>query len=210
VEGAEQSGQPERAQLSWSVTLGAVARARLPWSFGRLLARPHSGGTVTLHEAAATGDLDALSRLLSASADPNAYDENDDTPLMVAALGGHVHAIELLLASGADPNLGTDGELRTPLMYAAGSGHVDVVQALLDGGAQFDTADDYGNTALHCAVEQGHPGVAALLLAAGADARVRDELGRTAREIAMEELGDDHEVMRILGGGTPGRGRTNA
>ena len=164
---------------------------------------------MTLRKAAATGDIDALGRLLGASADPNAYDENDDTPLMLAALGGHVRAVELLLASGADPNLGTDAEFRTPLMYAASRGHADAVQALLEGVARVETADDYGDTALHRAVERGHSVVVALLLAAGADAGVRDELGRTANEIAVEKLGRDHEVTRMLDGGYPGRGRTS-
>jgi hypothetical protein len=62
--------------------------------------------------------------LLSAGANPNARNEDGETPLMMAAFAGHLHGVEALLKSGADASnknvLGqTAGELAMNRGYRA-------------------------------------------------------------------------------------------
>lgn len=66
-----------------------------------------SGGilnTVPLNEAASTGDLELVNRLLSEGAFPDGKDETAITPLMEAAREGHSEIVERLLLAGAKVN----------------------------------------------------------------------------------------------------------
>jgi ankyrin repeat protein len=59
------------------------------------------------HIFAHEGQLDGLSILVTAGADPNKKDKYGMTPLHYAALGAHPDAIGILLKAGADPNATT-------------------------------------------------------------------------------------------------------
>lgn len=65
--------------------------------------------------------------LLDGGADPNAVDEDKDTPLHYACSSGNVEIISLLLAKGADPTA-ADGLGRTPAERSTGTS----VQRLLE------------------------------------------------------------------------------
>ncbi|KAJ5520410.1 hypothetical protein N7463_000863 [Penicillium fimorum] len=89
-------------------------------------------GTTPLGVATERNHKGIVKRLLTGSrrADPNARDENGQTPLFNAAFYGHIGVVELLLeAHGIDPHLGdTDG--KTPLEVASENGNQQVVEAL--------------------------------------------------------------------------------
>ncbi|KAJ4258844.1 hypothetical protein NW762_007931 [Fusarium torreyae] len=103
------------------------------------------GGTA-LHVLASADcywQVEALRYLLDHGADPNAVDEDDKTPLHIAAVGPQhedreyegfwrVMAVKILLDHGADPNLLDDEEL-SPLHMAAAA--PDVMRELLKRGA---------------------------------------------------------------------------
>ena len=60
-------------------------------------------GAVPLHFAAASGNVDAITALLDAGADPNAREPQwGQTPLMFAAAAGRTEAVSALVAGGAD------------------------------------------------------------------------------------------------------------
>ena len=60
-------------------------------------------GTTSLHEAAASGDLDTLKRELDRNPDAvNTPDENLWTPLHEAARGGDLSTVEFLVEHGAN------------------------------------------------------------------------------------------------------------
>ena len=102
-------------------------------------------GQAKLLEAAHSGDVQEVKRLLQAGVDPDVKDDRF-APWDV-----------------------------TPLMRAARAGHVAVVRALLDAGARVKARDKHfpgepaGYTALHYAVMKRHMEVARLLVDAGAD-----------------------------------------
>ena len=72
---------------------------------------------ISIHEAAANGNIEAVKQHIAAGADVNAKDNWGWTPLHYAALKGHKEIAELLIAKGADMN--AVGDLgRTPLDLA--------------------------------------------------------------------------------------------
>jgi ankyrin repeat protein/uncharacterized glyoxalase superfamily protein PhnB len=89
--------------------------------------------------ACATGDDEALRRLLAADPDlvragfPDAP-HHGWTGLHEAARRGHPDAVRLLLEHGADPNARESGDNTYPLHWAAAHAHLEIVRALLDAG----------------------------------------------------------------------------
>ncbi len=88
-----------------------------------------------LHEAARSGDMPALQRLVAAKADIDARDVSGRTALMLAVRGGHKSAVDALLAAGADPNA-ADAAGTTPLEAARAGGHSAIATALEQAGAR--------------------------------------------------------------------------
>ena len=59
---------------------------------------------ISIHEAAGTGNIEAVKRHLAAGTDVNAKGKYEETPLPHAASEGHKEIFELLIAKGADVN----------------------------------------------------------------------------------------------------------
>ncbi len=105
--------------------------------------------------------------------------DDDQSPLMVAALAGRTEMLRLLLARGADPDA-RDKFGGTALMTAAWKGQAEAISALLQRGARPDLQARNGMTALMFAVWENHPEGARRLLDHGARLELRDADGRTA------------------------------
>ena len=142
---------------------------------------------VSLHSAAAKGDLESVELLLDKSQNNakqswtvwafggvQAIDEQNSegkTALHCAALAGRDEVVTVLLDRGAQTDL-QDNSKRTALHCAALAGSDEVVTVLLDRGAQVDVLDDNGDTPLHCAACNDKVEVARLLLERGAQANM--------------------------------------
>ena len=153
-----------------------------------------------LHDSIARGKLADIPSLL-ATTDPNAVNDNGDTPLLLAARGNHLAAVKLLLALPAtDPNLGVDGI--TPLHAAAAEGHADVVAALLAAPhvpVNVNAQDELLDTALHVAVSGSRVAVVdALLEARGLDLSLRNADGQKAVDLAQHNKVAKAMYQRIL------------
>ena len=93
------------------------------------------GPSVSIKEAAAFGNIEAIKQHLAADADVNAKDRTGWTPLCEAAINGHKEIAELLLANGADVNAkDEDGE--TPLDAAIENEHTELADLLRKHGAK--------------------------------------------------------------------------
>lgn len=85
---------------------------------------------MSLFDAVLAGDREAVKSQLAAGADPNPFDDEGRTPIMVAARNGRADLVRLLLEAGADPEL-TDSIGESPLIMAAAHGHAEVCKLLL-------------------------------------------------------------------------------
>jgi len=84
---------------------------------------------MSLFDAVEAGDLARVQVLLDSGTDPNPFDVEGRTPLMVAAQSGREDLVQCLLAGGADPSL-TDRIGETALGKAAAHGHARIAALL--------------------------------------------------------------------------------
>jgi ankyrin repeat protein len=154
-----------------------------------------------LAQAVRRNDLQAVTRLLAAGADPNTRNWQGSPVLSVAIYRGYSGLARALLDAGADPNARRkDGT--TALMDAVGKEDAGMVTALLARGAEPNAKTGDGDTALlHAAMFSRTPIVRALL-EKGADVKAQDHMGRTALKWAANE-GSVEIVRLLLAGGAP-------
>jgi len=138
---------------------------------------------MSIHDAAQSGDIEAVKGFLAAGMDVNAIDENRGmTALVYAVDKGHKEIVEILISEGADVNVmvsndeGVDGF--TPLLFAVDKGHKEIVEILISDGADVNVmvSNDEGVdgfTSLFFAARSGHTEVAELLIANGAEVNVK-------------------------------------
>ncbi len=100
-----------------------------------LAIRNASVPSVTIHDAAWDGNLQAVRGQLRHGTDVNERDENGSTALHSAAVWGHTEIVRLLLEKGADVNA-TDGAGCTPLDWALDTSKQDTVVLLRQHGGQ--------------------------------------------------------------------------
>ena len=108
------------------------------------------GPSMSIHEAAGNGDIEAIKQHLAAGTDVDAKDGGGWTPLFYAAFSGRTEVAELLIAEGVDvnakDNLGT-------LRYAASGGHKETVELLIANGADvYAKGGGNGTTPLDMAI----------------------------------------------------------
>jgi len=133
------------------------------------------GPSVDIHEAARTGNIEAVKQHIAAGTDLNAKDRLGMTPLRWAARKGHLEIMELLIAKGAD--LHGKGLLHT----AAILGQEKAAELLIAKGVNVN-AKHGGVTPLHVAAEEGcdinndyksYKQVVELLISKGADVNAK-------------------------------------
>lgn len=132
-----------------------------------------------IHDAAKSGDLEKVQRLVIDGTDVNGRGINDETPLIVASLEGQGEIANYLLQRGADIAARNAGGL-SALHAAAYAGHRDIVALLLAKGADVnDATNRFGVTPLHVAAEENRLAVVELLLKQGADPSAVERNGYT-------------------------------
>ena len=152
-----------------------------------------------------------LSLLLRRGANPNASDDDGNTPLALSVKNLWPGSVKLLLAAGGDANAVADHRTssrfdfgsynrpdyaRVPLVHAA-VGNLEVLRTLLDAGANLFGATKAGQGVLHRAAwGAGSSEVVRFLLDAGVAVNGRDALGWTALHCAAAARRPD--VIRLL------------
>jgi len=181
----------------------------------------HSGGPPSagsLSEAAANGDVAAITAVVASNKDPaalarlvNAADGDGWTSVHFASYGGSAPALSLLLAAGGDPSKQDKGG-RAPLSLAALRGHLACAAALLkadkraNGMSLLDARDAHGMQATHKAAVAGQTQMLDLLLKLGADPDAAASDGSTPAHMAAYKGHVD--ALRALLVESPGKSKT--
>jgi ankyrin repeat protein len=114
-----------------------------------------------VHQAAVTGDADAVARLISVGEDVAAVDDALFTPLQLACQQGHVEAARVLLAVGAPVDT-RDSYGNTPLwraVLAFQGGDPKLIRMLLDAGADPDLKNNTDRSPRDVALTIDRPGI---------------------------------------------------
>ncbi len=144
-------------------------------------------GFTALHIAAEYHHPPVVKLLLESSANVNAINVWDQTPLHQAAWQAwHKDSAiaSILLDHGAAIDA-KDNHGWTPLLKAAQAGHTQFVALLISRGADLNAKCDCDKNALYLASENGHLQIVRLLLDAGADVNAK-AAGWTALRIAQQ------------------------
>ncbi|KGI76689.1 ankyrin repeat domain-containing protein [Oleiagrimonas soli] len=150
------------------------------WPLPRRALRPHD-----LPSAAASGDNEAVCKLLDLGFAVDSRDSQGASALLRAAGMGHTETARLLIEHGADLGLSARSGV-TALAAAANAGRSDMVALLIESGAQIDQPLPGKTTALMLAVARGHVDIAEQMLSAGADVHVHDVYGRSVLHPAAQ------------------------
>jgi hypothetical protein len=128
---------------------------------------------ISIHEAAALGNIEAVKQFLDSGTDVNAKDKTGGTPLHRAAYYGHKEIAELLISKGADVKAKNYGGY-TPLHYAPTK---EIVELLIAKGADVNAKTKRGDTPLDWAIKYKRTEIADLL---------RKHGGKTGEELKAE------------------------
>ena len=152
--------------------------------------------SISFHEAAMTGKLDAVNAYIKNESDIDVTNNDGHTPLMLAAYNGHTEIVEKLLKNGADIHR-TDNKSLTPLHFAASGPFPETVKLLLQQGADVNSVDGIENfTPLMYAASEGNTEVVKILLENGADPSMTDEDGDDAETFARQNK--HQEVVEMV------------
>ncbi len=157
-----------------------------------------------IFEAARTGDLETVSKLIHEGADVNALDKHGTPAIYYAAWHDKLDVLKLLLDSGADVNKAVDLELGsnsarsdwTALHGAATQYRREAIKLLLDYGSNINATSYSGRTPLFCAMDEMEEAeTAELLIRHGADVNLLPTYGtsllymaRMYQQPALEKL----------------------
>ena len=152
-------------------------------------------------EAAKSGDLLTIKRLITELPDINVKSNEGSTALLLASENGHKDVVQILLAKGAYINAERDTDNRTALILASERGFVDIVKVLLDNGADVNAKYNISLTALLNASFRGDINIVMLLLNKGADVNVHEYFTGDTPLMYATEKGYKDVVKALLDNG---------
>ncbi|XP_053303721.1 ankycorbin isoform X2 [Pleuronectes platessa] len=152
-------------------------------------------GRSALHAAAARGQTECLSVILSHGADLSITDAAGLNPLHLAAKHNHTECCKKLIQSKS-PTDAVDSSGKTALHHAAASGNIQTVQLLCELKCPINLKDADGFTSLLLAAKHAPAEVCCTLLDCGAEINVSDNSGRSALMLASES--NTASVVEVL------------
>jgi len=140
-------------------------------------------------EAAALGDVEALTRLLEEHpARANARSGDGWTPLHLAGFFGRREVAELLLTHGASLTAISGGAEKNTALHAALAGASDpaIIRAMVAHGADVNASAASAYTPLHVAASRGKAELVQFLVESGARIGARMDDGKTPADLARD------------------------
>jgi ankyrin repeat protein len=123
----------------------------------------------TFYNAAKSGNVESVKKLLRDGAQPDMKNGRSVTPLWIAASWGHKAIVELL-AQREDVNVNSLSVAgRPPIFWPSARGNEAIVSLLMAAGADPRFVDENGETAASIARKRGHERVVQILGRSGVD-----------------------------------------
>jgi ankyrin repeat protein len=158
-----------------------------------------------LLNAAKSGDVEGVKRLLAEGASVDARDTTGGTALVGAAYTKQLEMAKVLVSAGADVNVkdnsGQSAYLIATSEIGGDAAALQFLRLMLASGADLGSLDSYNGTGLIRAADRGYVEIVKELLAAGTDVNHINRLGWTALlEAVILGRGDANhtEVVRAL------------
>ncbi|KAE9414822.1 hypothetical protein Angca_007770 [Angiostrongylus cantonensis] len=148
-----------------------------------LVNHPDHNQMTAMHVVCNNGYIEVSKLLYEYGASIEVLNEEEETPLHLAAARGETVSVRQLLDWDKRLLLLRNEDADTPLHLAAKNGRAETMKVLLDAGADIEARNSLEHTALQCAVLAGHLGTVRQLLDKGA---------------AMENKDDKREVAYVL------------
>lgn len=164
-----------------------------------------------LINAAESGDIDQIKRLITNGANINEKDEDGWTPLIMAAEGGNKAVVELLISKGANVNAKNNYgatplhkvlDATRPATKPLDEARKAIAELLITKEANVNAKGFNNTTPLHLAAMRGEISLVKVLIAKGADVNAKTQKGRTAlflakytNQMAVVELLKNHRVQ---------------
>lgn len=164
-------------------------------------------GFSLLHWAAHENACDIAETLLKRGANPDARDQDETTPLMLAACAGYLEMSKLLLGAGCEVNA-RNRRNQTALSIAAEFNQGKMIELLIARGANVLHEDSHGQTIAKLACLNGSKTILESALRAGFPADYRDPDGRTCLMYAARD-GYSELVGILLKAGADANALTN-
>ncbi|MDQ7785136.1 MAG: ankyrin repeat domain-containing protein [Desulfomonilaceae bacterium] len=149
-----------------------------------------------LIEAAMSGDVVKVRRLVANGADVNYANRLGVTPLMVAAQWNRPNIVSFLLSKHADVETKENSSGCNALIFACVSGNSDIVGLILAHGAHVNSTNRDGRTALMTASFRGAIAVVKVLLSHGAHIDAVDRFGATP--LTEASMAGHRDVVTLL------------
>ncbi|KZS01165.1 Notch-regulated ankyrin repeat-containing protein, partial [Daphnia magna] len=127
----------------------------------------NADGQTALHIAAADGDENIVKYLHMLHANPNISDNEDRTPVLIAAERGKTTVVEILTEKFRASCLDRTKDGSTLLHVASFHGHPETALMLLKKGVPLHMPNKSGARSIHIAARKGHVGVIQTLLLKG-------------------------------------------
>jgi len=151
--------------------------------------------TQDIHTASSKGDLEEVKALLEKQPDlAQQKNQNDETPLLLAAKFGHLEIAKILISKGSDINA-QDRNGWAPLHYAVRSSD-DIVKGLISARADINLKSKLGESPLLEAINMGNKAITEFLLDRGANVNLKNNRGETPLHRAAGE--GNRELVDLL------------
>ena len=148
-----------------------------------------------IHDAAVSGDVDGLVRLIKAGTNVNELNAAGETALMVAARESQRYTLQALLTYLADVNAKSPDGM-TALHWAAYGNEAWFIETLDVAGADMDARNSEGETPLIFAAAAGKAATAVRLPNRRADLEAVDNIGRSA--LTRAGINGHEKVVTLL------------
>jgi hypothetical protein len=131
-----------------------------------------------LMSEAASGDVEALKRLVEAGASLESPNAAGETPLLLAVKNDHLPAAVYLIDAGSNINAQAANE-DSPWLLAGALGRTEMLRHMIPKGPDFSLRNRFGGNALIPACERAHVETVKLLLTTKIDVNHVNNLGWT-------------------------------